>query len=298
MQRNDKDNSPIDGAGWNPERINARISGIFKILEVKKRIGEERFREIVEEQKTGPAYRTIAQGVSREEMNSDSLGEMEPVSPEEADKPLANQIEEGEGRRLEPIRKFSDSEILKLQNNIYKLYIAVKSLERIGELSLRDLKMLTDFGHCYIFDPDNSYDDEDFTLICNIEDGWIDGDGEAYLKTLLPERREAERMRFYEEDKKLVLESLRNISGRYFKLKFLLRLDIEGTVMYGRYASQKILITRDKEYDIFYSIYLWYEDNIEDREELFAKTRAEVRDFFRCNEVVVKWEEENKNKGS
>jgi hypothetical protein len=276
---------------WNFERIDARISERRDVLRVRKEIGEDRFREIIEEQKAGPAYRTIAQGVSVSELENTQDG-MEQRSTEEPDEREVGITEEN--RQLQPIRKFSDLEVSNLQNNIHKLYAVIKILENRKDFSMRDVNMLANFGRCYVFDPDNSYDDEDFTLLCNIEDCWIDGDGEAYLKTLSLEKRDMERKRFYEEDKELVLRSIKNISKRYFKLKFLMRLDVEGTVMYGRYLSQKILITRDEEYDIFYNIYLWYEDDSDNREELFAKTIADLRGFFRRNEVVVKWEEEKK----
>jgi hypothetical protein len=215
----------------------------------------------------------------------------------ETEKHTLNQREDSPNtprdRSLEPIREFSDEEILDLQNNIYKLYVILKIIKNTNKFSMRDLKVLSTFGHHYIFSPNCSYDDEDFTRFCNIYDCWVE-DTFRHLRKLPDKERNTEEERFYKEDRRLILESIKNISKRYFKLKFLMRLDVEGTIMYGRYLGQKILITKDEEYDTFYNIYLWYEDEPKDKEELFAKTKTEVQKFFRHNKVVVKWEKEKK----
>jgi hypothetical protein len=196
-------------------------------------------------------------------------------------------------KQLEPVRKFLEHEILELQNNVYKFYIILKTIERTNEFSLRDLKVLSFFGHNYIFDSNNPYDDEDFTLFSNIYDCWVE-DYTGYLRKLPDKEEKEKRKEFYENDRKLILESIKSISRKYFVLKFLVKLNVEGTVMYGKYLGQRILIAKDKEYDIFYNVYLWYEDTSEDKEELFAMTRRELKSLFKQNEVVVKWDEEKK----
>jgi hypothetical protein len=189
------------------------------------------------------------------------------------------------------IRKFLDHEVLKLQNNIYKLYTTVKIIENREEFSMRDLKMLANFAHRYIFDHDNPYDDEDFTRICNIEALWSDGDNDMYLGSLPRKQSKIERKKIHEEEKEELLELLKNISEKYFRLEFLVRLGIEGMVMYGKYLGQRILITKDEHCDTLYSVKIWYDDNDSEYGEKFIGVDKELMNFLKNHEIVVKWAE-------
>lgn len=177
-------------------------------------------------------------------------------------------------------------EILCLQNNLYKLYIRFKKIKKKNDFNLNDIKRVVDFYRRYVMDNDNPYyDDKDFTNFCNMEDLYFDNID--YIFWLPKEKRASEEEKIHEEDRQLVFKSIENISKKYFIFKYLIRLDVNGLVKTGNFKNNDILISnRDNKY----IIKLKDKDNNQEQQQFTFNSEKEVEDFFRENDMIVKWE--------
>lgn len=177
-------------------------------------------------------------------------------------------------------------EILYLQNNLYKLYIRFKKIKKKNDFNLNDIKRVVDFYRRYVMDNDNPYyDDKDFTNFCNIEDDQF----EPWVAIKYFTKEEVEKMdkKYHELDKQLVFKSMENISKKYFIFKYLIRLDVNGLVKTGNFKNNDILISnRDNKY----IIKLKDKDNNQEQQQFTFNSEKEVEDFFRENDMIIKWE--------
>lgn len=184
--------------------------------------------------------------------------------------------------------KLTKEEILDLQNNLYKLYLIFKKIKDKNDINLNDMREIVRFYHTFFWNDD--YGDEDFTRFCNMEDDIGD-----YLLYACFDHKcsfEEEEERYYkekihEEDIKIAFEAIENISKKYFIFKYLIRLDVNGLVKTGNFKNNDILISnRDNKY----VIKLKDKDNNQEQQQFTFNSEKEVEDFFRENDMIVKWE--------
>jgi hypothetical protein len=182
------------------------------------------------------------------------------------------------------------------KDNVYSIYICLRTIENRNDYSIRELKMIRDFYYKYIWEAnfDNQRHDEDFIEIVNEFNCRIyDITTGVQMESLSPEIREGlkEEIRKIDEiNKELLMKNIENIRKKYFIPKFLVRLNAEGTVMYGRYLAQRILITEEEKHGELYNVKLWYEENPEILETFCGMTKEILEDFFGKNDMAVKWD--------
>ena len=175
--------------------------------------------------------------------------------------------------------------ILDLQNNLYKLYIRFKKIKKKNDFNLNDIKRVVAFYREYLFDIRKPYSDKDFTDFCNMEDNQFDF--YENLKFFPREEVEMKDKEYHELDRQLVFKAIENLSKRYFIFKYLVRLDIEGLVKTGNFKKSSIIISN---IDNKYVIKINSKDNNQKQQQFIFNSEKEVENFFRENDMVVKWE--------
>lgn len=179
--------------------------------------------------------------------------------------------------------KLTEEEILDLQNNLYKLYIRFKKIKKKNDFNLNDIKRVVMFYRTFFWNDD--YSDKDFTDFCNMEDNQFNF--YENLKFFPREEVEMKDKEYHELDRQLVFKAIENLSKRYFIFKYLVRLDIEGLVKTGNFKKSSIIISN---IDNKYIIKINSKDNNQEQQQFIFNSEKEVENFFRENDMVVKWE--------
>ena len=99
-----------------------------------------------------------------------------------------------------------------------------------------------------------------------------------------------EKITNFEENKDYIYEQLMLIMKNIIDyLVTIIKYDMSGQILYGKYLNNCIYIDKKQNNNI-YEIIIWNKDNNQEQQQFIFNSEKEVENFFRENDMVVKWE--------